>query len=237
MTSLPKKSRRLLLGERGLILEFGNRIDPAIIARVRLMASAIQEKKIDGIRNLVPTYRSLLFQYDPCAITLERLKMVLDEIEETLTDQEPPPGRYFEILTYYGTPYDLDTERIAQHNELTPEEVVRIFSETTLLVYFIGFVAALPYIGGLPECLHTPRLPTPRITLPPGVVGLGGQQVALPPVELPSGFNYIGRCFYKLYDPTQFPPTPFVPGDRIRFKAVSLKEAEAHEKKFPEPIE
>jgi KipI family sensor histidine kinase inhibitor len=200
------------------------------------MASAIQEKKIAGIQNLVPTYRSLLVQYDPLAITLEHLNRVLDEIEETLTDQEPPPGRYFEILTYYGAPYDFDTERIAQHNKLSPEGVVRIFSEATLSIYFIGFVAALPYIGGLPECLHTPRLPSPRIKLPAGVVGLGGQQVALPPVELPSGFNYIGRCFYKLYDPTRFPPTPFMPGDRIRFKAASLKKAESHDGEFPEPV-
>ena len=236
MTSLPKESKRLLLGERGLNLEFGNQIDPAVSARVRLMASTIQEKKIDGIQNLAPTYRSLLVQYDPIAITLDRLNKILDEIEETLTAQEPPPGRYFEIPTYYGAPYDFDTDRIAEHNNLTPEEVVRIFSETTLLVYFIGFVASLPYIGGLPECLHTPRLPSPRIKLPAGVVGLGGQQVALPPVELPSGFNYIGRCFHKLYDPTNFPPTPFMPGDQIRFTAVSLKEAEAHQGKFPEPI-
>ena len=236
MVEPTKNSRRLCLGESGLILEYGNQIDPVISARVRLMASAIREKKIRGIQNLVPAYRSLLVQYDPLAIALKPLNAVLDEIEETLTDHEPPPGRYFEISTYYGAPYDFDTDRIAEHNRLSPDEVVRIFSETILLVYFIGFVAALPYIGGLPECLHTPRLSSPRIRLPAGVVGIGGRQVALPPVELPSGFNYIGRCFHKLYDPTRIPPTPFMPGDRIRFKAVSHKEAEAHQGEFPEPV-
>jgi KipI family sensor histidine kinase inhibitor len=235
MTLSPNTSKRLLLGERGLNLEFGNEIDPAMSARVRLMATAIQEKKIEGILNLVPTYRSLLVQYDPIAIGLDRLNALLDEIEEGLTDQEPPPGRYFEIPTYYGAPYDFDTDRVAEHNNLTTKEVIRIFSETTLLVYFIGFIAALPYIGGLPENLYTPRLPSPRVKLPAGVVGVGGQQVALPPVELPSGFNYIGRCFYTLYDPANFPPTPFTPGDQIRFKAVSLREAEAYKGKFPEP--
>jgi len=235
MTSNFNKSRRLLLGERGLSLEFGNRIDPDIFARVRLMASVIEEKKIPGVQNLVPTYRSLLVQYDPMAITLKQLNTVLDEIEETLTGQEPPPGRYFEIPTYYGKPYDFDTDRVAEHNNLTCDDVIQIFSEATLLIYFMGFIAALPYIGGVPECLHTPRLPSPRVKLPAGVVGIGGQQVALPPVELPSGFNYIGRCFFKLYDPGQSEPTPFLPGDRIRFKAATLKEAEIHTGKFPEP--
>jgi inhibitor of KinA len=200
------------------------------------MASAIRDRKVDGILNLVPTYRSLLVEYDPLVISLHRLNAVIDDIERNLKDIGPPKGRYFELPTYYGKPYDFDTERIAEHNNLSPEDVVRVFSETTLLVYFIGFIAALPYIGDLPECLYTPRLPSPRVELPAGVVGIGGQQVAYPPVELPSGFNYIGRCYHKVYDPDRFPPTPFQAGDRVRFKSVSQKEAESHEGIFPEPI-
>lgn len=230
------RSKRLFLSERGLILEYGNRIDPVVFGRVRLMASVIRDKQVAGVLNLVPTYRSLLVEYDPLTVSLEELNTVIDALEQDLVDAEPSERRYFELPTYYGKPYDFDTERIAEHNDITPQDVVRIFSETTLLVYFIGFIAALPYIGDLPECLHTPRLLSPRIKLPAGVVGVGGQQVAYPPVELPSGFNYIGRCFHKVYDPDRFPPTPFAAGDRVRFKAVSLKEAESHEGIFPEPI-
>jgi len=200
------------------------------------MAGALAERKIAGVLNLVPTYRSLLIEYDPITLPISRLDTLVDEIEENLTEKSPPPGRYFELPTYYGPPYDFDTQRIADHNGLTTEEVVRIFSETTLLVYMIGFLAALPYIGGLPDCLHTPRLSSPRLKLPSGVVGLGGQQVAFAPVELPSGFNYIGRCFQKIYDPGRFPPTPFAPGDRLRFVSVAQPEAQAHQGEFPKPL-
>ena len=230
------RSKKRHLSERGLILEYDNRIDPDVCGRVRLMASAIREKQMAGILNLVPTYRSLLIEYDPLTVSLDALTTDIDALEEALADEDPPEGRYFELPTYYGAPYDFDTERIAEHNGITPQEVVEVFSTTTLLVYFIGFIAALPYIGNLPESLHTPRLPTPRVKLPAGVVGVGGQQVAYPPVELPSGFNYFGRCFYKAYDPDRFPPTPFMAGDRVRFKAVSIEEAEACEGLFPEPI-
>jgi KipI family sensor histidine kinase inhibitor len=230
-------SRRLFLSERGLILEYGNRIDPAILARVQVTASVIRDQQIDGILNVVPTYRSVLVEYDPVIVSLEKLNSAVDDIERHLEYSETPTGRYFELPTYYGKPYDFDTERIAMHNDITPEDVVRIFSETTLLVYFLGFIAALPYIGNLPECLHTPRLPSPRVELPAGVVGVGGQQVSYPPVALPSGFNYIGRCFHSVYDPGRFPPSPFKPGDQVRFKAVSLEEASSLEGVFPEPIE
>ncbi len=229
-------SRRLFLSESGLVLEYGNRIDPVVFGKVLLTASVIRDRQVGGNLNGVPTYRSLLVEFDPLTISLEKLNAVIDDIENNLADAEAPTGRYFELPTFYGKPYDFDTARIAEHNDLTPEDVVRIFSESTLLVYFIGFIAALPYIGDLPECLYTPRLPSPRVKLPAGVVGVGGQQVAYPPVELPSGFNYIGRCFHKVYDPDRFPPTPFSPGDRVRFKAVSLEEAASHEGEFPEPI-
>ena len=231
------KSKKLFFSERGLVIEYGDRIDPVIFGKVRLMASAIREKKISGVVNLVPTFRSLLVMYEPTALSIESLTAVIDEIEENLKDSEPTPGRYFELPTFYGAPYDYDTERIADHTGLEKGEVVRIFSESTLLVYMLGFVAALPYIGDLPGCLHTPRLPSPRVKLPAGVVGVGGQQVAVLPVELPSGFNYFGRCFHKLYDPNRFPPSPFVAGDRVRFKSVPCKEAEACRGQFPKPIE
>jgi len=230
------QSRRLCLGEQGLILEYGNQIDPAIFGRVRLVASVLQEKGVGGIINLIPTYRSLLVQYDPMVITQDRLNTIIDGVERDLPDIEPPPGRHFDLPTYYGPPYDYDTHRVAEHNGLTREDVVRVFSQATLMIYMIGFIAALPYIGGLPGCLHTPRLPSPRVKLPAGVVGLGGQQVAFAPVDMPSGFNYIGRCSMKIYDPTRFPPTPFVPGDRVRFRSVPLEEAETHRSEFPEPI-
>ena len=231
------RSQRRLLSERGLILEYGNRIDPEINGRVRLMAAAIAEKKIPGILSLITTFRSLLVEYDPLCISLDRLNGLVDDIEDRLGDRQPPPGRRFELPTYYGEPYDYDTARIAAHNGISQETVVRVFSEATLTIYMIGFIAALPNIGGLPECLHTPRLPSPRVRLPAGVVGLGGQQVSIGPVDLPSGFNYIGRCFQQIYDPSRFPPSPFEVGDRIRFRAVSRKEAESHTGEFPQPIE
>lgn len=231
------RSQKRYLSERGLVLEFGNRITPEINDRVRLMAAAVEERNIKGVVNLMPTFRSLLVEYDPRAISLDALNAAIDDIEKNIGDRVPPPGRYFELLTYYGEPYSYDTGRIAEHNRMSEAEVVKNFSEAVLRVYMIGFIAALPNIGDLPECLHTPRLPSPRVRLPEGMVGLGGQQVAICPVALPSGFNYIGRCFQKIYDPLRQPPSPFRVGDRIRFTSVSLEEAQTRGGEFPGPIE
>jgi len=231
------KPKRLLLGDRGLVLEYGDRIDSKTCGRVRLMGVAIEQQNINGIVNIVPTFRSLLIQYDPMVISFQLLNAIVDDLEQKIHDQKLPTGRYYEFPTYYGAPYDLDTDKIATHNSISCKDVIRIFSDTIFEVYMIGYIAAMPYLGGLPECLHTPRLQSPRTRLDAGVVGIGGQQVSVLPVKLPSGFNYIGRCFYDIYDPNHFPPSPFLTGDLIKFTSVSLEAAEACKGRFPEKLD
>ena len=53
------------MGDRGLLLEFGDEISQKINEKVRRMALAIQSEAIPGILETVPTYRSLLVLYDP----------------------------------------------------------------------------------------------------------------------------------------------------------------------------
>ncbi len=49
-------------------------------------------------------------------------------------------------------------------------------SEPIYTVYMIGFQAGFPYLGGLPENLHTPRRASPRTVVPAGSVGIGGRK-------------------------------------------------------------
>jgi KipI family sensor histidine kinase inhibitor len=115
-------------------------------------------------------------------------------------------------------------QRVADIVRLSSEEVIRIFSTTPFMVYFIGFICGLAYLGGLPEALRVPRLATPRTLVPAGSVGFAGGQANAISTDQPSGFNYIGRTFVNLYDPRIFPPIPFVSGDEIVFISVSEEE-------------
>ncbi|MCA1787974.1 MAG: carboxyltransferase domain-containing protein, partial [Desulfobacteraceae bacterium] len=54
-----------LAGDRGFLVEFGDGIDPLVNARVRAMAGVLEKEKPEGIVEVIPTYRSLLFIYDP----------------------------------------------------------------------------------------------------------------------------------------------------------------------------
>jgi inhibitor of KinA len=116
-------------------------------------------------------------------------------------------------------------ERVSRVLHLSPEEVTREFSRARFLVYFIGFICGLAYLGGLPEKLRVPRLTTPRTLVPGGSVGFAGGQANAIATDQPSGFNYIGRTFVILYNPRTLPPIPFVAGDEVLFPPVSEEEA------------
>jgi len=212
-------------GDSAVLVEFDNRIDPEINRSVRSLALAIESDQLPGINEVLPTYRSLMVTYDPLKIEYQ---VILEKIKiwmEKATRIDLPPARLFRLPTVYGSLHGPDLKQVAETVNLSPEEVIRVFSETRFLVYFIGFICGLAYLGGLPESLRVPRLATPRTLVPAGSVGLAGGQANAIATDQPSGFNYIGRTFVNLYDPQVFPPIPFISGDEVQFISVSEEEA------------
>jgi len=52
-------------GDSAVIVEFEERIDPAVNARTIACAEAIQAVNMPGVRDVVPTYRSVAIYFDP----------------------------------------------------------------------------------------------------------------------------------------------------------------------------
>jgi allophanate hydrolase subunit 1 len=58
------------MGDRGLLIEFGDEISAEVNEKVRKMSFAIQAETPEGILEVIPTYRSLLVLYNPLVIPL-----------------------------------------------------------------------------------------------------------------------------------------------------------------------
>ena len=56
-------------------------------------------------------------------------------------------------------------------------------------------------LGGLPDCLATPRRAQPRTLVPAGSVGIGGSQTGIYPANSPGGWQVIGHTRLRLFDP------------------------------------
>jgi len=222
-----QKARLRLVGDRGLLVEYGQAIDPEINRKVRAMALAVERAGLAGLIEIVPTYRSLLLVYDPLAIDPDSLAAGLAGLEERLDRIEIPPPGLVELPVCYGGQMGPDLEFVARHNRISPEEVVRLHSGPDYQIYMIGFTPGFPFLGGLPEALSTPRLETPRTLVPAGSVGIANNQTGVYPIDSPGGWRLIGRTPLRLFDPERSEPFLYQAGDRLRFRPISPEEYRA----------
>ncbi len=216
--------RILLAGDAALVVEFGDRVDPALNREVRELWRAMERAAIPGVLELVPTYRSLLVCFDPLVAEVESLRGRLIEIDRHKGELDLGATRVIAVPTTYGGEFGPDLPFVARHNGLTEAAVVEIHAGTDYLVYMIGFSPGFPYLGGMSPRIATPRLATPRAVIPAGSVGIAQQQTGIYPVESPGGWQLIGRTPLRLFDASRQPPTLFEAGDSIRFVPVSAQE-------------
>ncbi len=172
-------------------------------------------------QDIVPGMNNLTVFFDPLKdsseIWLERLRNLWNTVEAETFQQ-----RHIEIPTYYGGEHGPDLELVAEHCELTTDEVVRLHSDTIYTVYFLGFQPGFAYMGGLPQRLNTPRRAEPRILVPAGSVGIGGSQTGIYPSQSPGGWQLIAWTPQCLFSPMHTPASLLSPGDVVRFKIEGI---------------
>ena len=218
-----RRVRYLPAGDQGLLIEFGNEIHLDTHHKVYAMARAIEEATIQGIEEIIPSYRSLLVAYDPLVINFKGLTNQVKRIEKNLSNGKIPEHGRVEIPTLYGGEFGPDLDFVASHHGMTPEEVIHIHSSQDYLVYMLGFTPGFPYLGGNLEKIATPRLKTPRIKVLGGSVGIAENQTGIYPIESPGGWRIIGRTPLKLFDALQPPHFLLAAGNMVRFVPIDEK--------------
>ncbi len=213
-----------IMGDRGLLVEYGHTIDEAVNHKVRSVAAAVAAKPPQGVLEAVPAYRSLLVIYDPLTTGIRRLQDYFRRLEKRIDRIAVPPPQTLDIPVCYGGDFGPDLDFVARSHDLTPQEVIALHTARTYTVCMIGFSPGFPFLGGLAPELSTPRLKTPRTRVPRGSVAIANSQTGIYPLESPGGWQLIGRTPLKLFDPFAEPPVPYRTGDRIRFTSITDRE-------------
>jgi inhibitor of KinA len=219
--------RLLPAGDGAVSVELGDEISREANARALTLERLLLDARVHGLVDTVPSFRSLLVQYDPRVLPWPALRTRLLELSSRLADAAPPPGRRVELPCAYGGVHGPDLEEVARRLNLTPGDVIDLHAGAEHYVYFVGFTPGLPYMAGQPERLTIPRLDRPRTKTPPGSVGIGGTQTSIYSVESPGGFWLLGRTPLRLYDPTSPEPILLRAGDHVRFRPIDAPEFDA----------
>jgi inhibitor of KinA len=218
--STPSDEPRLLdAGEAALVVEFGATVDPAISDRVLALDDALGADPPEGLRERVPTYRSLMLHYDPLVLDRAALAArVRGLLAETAARAATPT--LWTLPCCYDAPHGEDLAQVAERTGLSPDAVVSAHAGTTYRVYMYGFAPGFAYLGGLSKALAVPRRASPRPPHPENAVVIGGGLAAVATVPMPTGWYVIGATPARLYAPERDPSFFVGAGDQIRFEAV-----------------
>lgn len=198
------------MGDAALLVETRGPAEAQILRRVLLQES------IPGLRQLVPGQRSLLVAADPLLTDLEELARRIPRLARVQAEPAEAHQHAFSVR-YDGE----DLAAAARRLQMEPAELVRRHTAPVYTVAFLGFAPGFPYLTGLDPALQLPRRTDPRLRVPAGSVALAGEFCGIYPQATPGGWNVIGRCEARLFDPARAQPALLAPGDRVRFKAAA----------------
>lgn len=210
-------------GDAGLSVQFGDRIDRPLNERVIRIKAGIDEARIAGVVETVPTYRALMIHYDP----LQTSQAALIDDLRPLLDQDfdrPIRGAHWRVPVCYEPEFAPDLEDVAKWAGMTPEEVVDIHTSIAHYVYMLGFAPGQPHMGDLPDALAIPRRPDPRPRIDKGSIVTATGLTIIYPVANACGWHIIGRSPISVFDPGQNPPALLSPGDTVAFFPISAAE-------------
>ncbi len=208
------------VADTGVLVEFGDRIDEAVHARVLALDAALLAEPFTGFTESVPAFTSILIGYDPLRI---ELREVLAHIERLLAVMQnvPVAGTQREVLVCYEPPFAPDLHEAAKRVGMSEEALIAAHLAGEYRVYMYGFAPGYAYLGGVPQTIRIPRKTEPVRGLPAGSVMIAGAMALVTTMIAPTGWWVIGRSPTQILRPEAGHPFLFEVGDRVRFRRIS----------------
>jgi inhibitor of KinA len=219
--------RLLPAGDTGLVVEFGQIIDPALNGLVRALDAALAQAMPRGVTETVPTLRSLLVHYDPLATGFDLLAAQIEPLLASLGSVPLGGGPRWRLPVCYGGTHGPDLEEAAQRLGLSGDEIVRRHAGATYRAGMLGFLPGCAFLLGLPPELELPRRASPRTRVPGGSVAMALSMSLVYPTDSPGGWHLLGHCPVPLFDVARAPANLLAPGDEVRFEPVTAAEIAA----------
>jgi KipI family sensor histidine kinase inhibitor len=200
------------------------KISPDINREVHQTVQLIRTHFTTEIIDLIPSYASILVVFNLLEIDHHRLRNKLKSVLKHGHRIREKQGRLVELPAYYSLESGVDLVRIAQHAELTVEQVIFLHQAQEYRVYAIGFAPGFAYLGEVDERISMERLTTPRVKVPKGAIAIADRQTAVYPAQSPGGWNIVGLCPIDMFNAQAKPSMPVEVGDRVKFFAITKSE-------------
>jgi KipI family sensor histidine kinase inhibitor len=218
MSTLPRLENA---GMDAWLVRLFDSIDERNMGWITALVRGCEQAFGDTLVDLVPSYTTVLVQYDPLRLGDDQARQKLQALLAGLTpDRDHADAPLKELPVWYHPSVGPDMARLERHTGLAADRLIQLHSEHEYRVFALGFAPGFAFMGSLPAELELPRLDTPRPRVPAGSVAIAGRQTSAYPQVSPGGWNLLGRTSARLFDPHSKQLSLLQVGDRVRFVPV-----------------
>lgn len=203
----------LPLGDRGLLIRFGETLSDAANRAAIALAARIGTAAIPGVVEVAPNLISVLVLYDPAKLSFDRLAGEIRLLTSIPDDSAAIGARHTAAVRFDGD----DIEEVASLVHLPVADFVAAHNSAALRVLATGFAPGFIYCGLHAEALVVPRRSVVRRQVPAGTVLFAAGQTAITSTPIPTGWHVIGNTDFRNFDPAAEPPTSVRAGDTMQF--------------------
>ncbi|MGX5218563.1 MULTISPECIES: 5-oxoprolinase subunit PxpB [Pseudomonas] len=207
-----------------LMLRLFDQIDEDNMPWLLAATERLRETFAGALLELVPSYTTVLLQYDLKQIDDRQARLLIQQALADLQPQASKAGREQQIPVWYQRSVGPELQAIGERTGLGDAGVIKLHSEHTYQVFALGFAPGYAFMGLVDQVLASPRLSTPRQQVPAGSLGIADRQTAIYPLQSPGGWNLIGRSPARLFDRELDGYSLLQPGDRVRFIPIDHAE-------------
>jgi len=215
------------LGDAALYCDFGKEVNEEINSYVIIyfnyLKKLVEDKSIQGITNLSPSYNKLIVSFDLSITNFQKIKNKIETIK--VFNNEKKKSKKIKVPVCCEEKHALDLVPLSKKLKISPEEILNLYFKKEYFCYMTGFIAGMPFLGDIDEIIRVDRLKTPRVKVPKGSVGITEQFCNIYTFESPGGWNIIGNTPIKIFNKTNLNnPALIKPGDKVSFYKITKEE-------------
>ncbi len=215
------------LGDAALYCDFGKEVNEEInsyvITYFNHLKKLVEDKSIQGITNLSPSYNKLIVSFDLSITNFQEIKNKIETIK--ILNNKKKKSKKIQVPVCCEEKHALDLLNLSKKLKTNPEKILSLFFSKEYFCYMTGFIAGMPFLGDIDESIRVDRLKTPRVKVPKGSVGLTEQFCNIYTFESPGGWNIIGNTPKKIFNKVDLNnPALIKPGDKVSFYKITKEE-------------
>lgn len=208
-------------GDGGMVVVFGTKITRELYGRIRGFVRAFQTIQPAGIREIVPSYCSVMIYFDVLQTTAAEVRQAARQAFYEARPERQQASRVLHVPVCYEGVMAPDMDYVLRATGLKRPELVALHTASPFFVYMTGFTPGFPYMGELPFSI--PRRKILRRMVPPGSVGIGASQTGIYTIEGPGEWWLIGRTPLRIFDASRQLPFLLSAGDYVQFETINIE--------------